>query len=140
MTSIPEDLYYQVFELSTDLTDAAESGDDDEYALLLAELQALHRERATLGLSHPFLTETLADYTEDLEQSAALFLLAIEEAAGFADESTYTKHISLAEVLFSIGRNDEARQHLELGLKLATEAGDQDWIDDAAELARSSLT
>src|SRR4051812_21634224 len=104
MSSVPSDLYHRVLRLATDLTNASEAGDDLVYGEHLSVLKALYEEQRLLGASHPFLTEALADYSDDPEEAAALYLLAIDQATNFADETTHTKHISLAEALISLGR------------------------------------
>jgi hypothetical protein len=134
---IPEDLYGRVFELATAITNASEASDDVAYSAGVEELQALFEERARLGKSHPFLTETLADYTSDCEKAVELYRLAIEQSAAFAQEPTHTKHISLAERLAEAGDVDGAREHLALGREAARRADDREAIDHAALVARS---
>ncbi|MEJ0098715.1 MAG: hypothetical protein WDO12_02815 [Pseudomonadota bacterium] len=107
------------------------------YGKSFAQLNALYEERRIVGASHPFLTEALADYTAEAAESAALYALAIEQAATFTDEPTHTKHIGLAEALISLGRLAEAREHLIIGQRQARSAGDSHWVDHAAELSRS---
>jgi hypothetical protein len=137
MSSIPSDLYDRVFQIATDLTNASEAGDDMAYGASYAQLTALYEERTQMGLPHPFLPETLADYTDDAAKSASLYRLAIEQAATFADEPTHAKHIGLAEALISLGRKAEAREHLDIGQRQARSVGDSHWVDHAAELSRS---
>jgi len=140
MSSVPSDLYDRVLQLATDLTNASEADDSLAYGEHFSELKALYEERRSLGAPHPFLTEALADYTNDPEASAALYILAIEQAANFADETTYTKHISLAETLISLGRQADAREHLAIGQQQARSAGDSFWVNNAAEFSRTLVS
>ena len=134
---IPEDLYDRVFELATIITDASEASNDVAYSAGVEELRGLFEERARQGRPHPFLTETLADYTRDFIRAIELYRLALEQAAAFEHEPMHTKHISLAERLVEAGEVDSAREHLALGREAARRAGDQEAIDHAALVARS---
>lgn len=68
-------------------------------------MRAYHDEQAGLGRSHPFLTEAVADYTEDPSEATRLYELSLEQAGMFPDEPKHTKMISLAQrflgVIFS---------------------------------------
>jgi hypothetical protein len=137
--SVPADLYRRVFDLATALTNASESSDQLEYADRLSELKALFEERARLGNSHPFLTETLADYTEDLPEAIELYRLALTQCSDAPGEPTHTKHLSLAERLIESGALEDARKHLAQGREAARRANDTEAIDYAAQLARTTI-
>jgi hypothetical protein len=134
---IPPDLYDRVFVLATTITNASEASDDAAHSAGVQELQALFEERARAGTPHPFLTETLADYTDDVETAIELYRLAIEQSAAFEGEPMHTKHLGLAERLIQAGNIDQAREHLALGREGARCVGDKGAIDHAALVARS---
>ena len=139
MTNIPADIYGRVFDLATALTNASEASDKAEYAERLKELRELFEECSRLGKAHPFLTETLADYTEDLPRAIELYRLALAQSSEVSGEPTHTKHISLAERLIENGHVAAAREHLALGREAARHADDREWVDRAAELARTLI-
>lgn len=136
-SNVPPDLYDRVSDLAVAITNASEFSDDAAYETGVGELRALFQEHARQGNPHPFLTETLADYTRDLKEAIALYRVALEQCVAFDEEPTHTKHISLAERLVEAGEVEGAREHLALGREAARRAGDKEAIDHAALVARS---
>jgi hypothetical protein len=136
-SSIPPDLYSRVFDLATAITSASEASDNGAYAAGVAELRALFEERARQGTPHPFLTEALADYTDDAKEAVELYQLAIQQCIAFDGEPTHTKHIGLAERLVELGEVGRAREHLAVRRDAARRVGDKEAIDHAALVARS---
>lgn len=134
MGSIPPDLYERVRELALVITNASEAGDDVMYDSLCQSLRSFYDEQASLGRSHPFLTETMADYTEDASEAARLYELALKQAGAYRDEPTHTKKISLAEQLIELGRTEQAEAYLRDGRAEAVHRGDKFWIREADRL------
>jgi hypothetical protein len=134
MSNIPPDIYERVRELALAMTNASEAGDtalqDSGYQRLLA----YHEEQTRLGRSHPFLTEALADYTDDVATSARYYELALEQARSYSDEPTHTKMISLAERLIELGQLERAEAYLRDGRAEAVRRADTFWIEDADRL------
>ena len=134
MSNIPPDIYERVRELALAITNASEAGgttlQDSGYQSLLA----YHEEQTRLGRSHPFLTEALADYTDDVATSARYYELALEQARAYSDEPTHTKMISLAERLIALGQLERAEAYLRDGRAEAVRRADTFWIEDADRL------
>lgn len=133
---VPQALYDEVMDLATAIAQPEAEYDIDEEAAdaALAKLVALFRSREAAGLSDPFLTETLADFTDDLGDSIDLYRLALEQCAAFPDEPTHTKRQSLAECLLEDGSIAEAREELDKAIREAFAAGDTDAISELNEL------
>lgn len=89
-----------------------------------------------MGRSHPFLTEALADYTDDVAASARYYELALEQACAYSDEPTHTKMISLAERLTELGQLERAEAYLRTGRAEAVRRADTFWIEDADRLTK----
>jgi hypothetical protein len=89
-----------------------------------------------LGHSHPFLTEAMADYTEDAVEAVRLYELALDQAHSFSDEPTHTKMISLAERLIELGGTEQAEAYLRDGRTEAVDRRDTFWIQEADRLLR----
>jgi hypothetical protein len=80
MTNIPDDMYQHVFALATGLVHASEAGDTKDIWRLYEELRRYCESESASGREHPFLWETLADFTLDDQVATALYLRALESA------------------------------------------------------------
>src|SRR6266850_6059086 len=134
MRNIPPDVYERVHELALAIVNASEAGDDALHDSHCQALRAYFDEQLSVGRSHPFLTEALADYTDDTAEAIRLYELALDQARGFPDEPTHTKMISLAEQLIELGRREQAEAYLRDGRAEAVRRGDTFWIEDADRL------
>lgn len=131
MSTIPEDMQERVHELALVIVNAMEANDEALGVSCRQALRDYFDAQAALGRFHPFLTESVADYTEDAKEAARLYALAIEQSRGFPDEPLHTKRICLAERLLELGRTEQAEAFLRDGRTEAVRLGDQAWIDDA---------
>jgi hypothetical protein len=134
MSSIPPDIYERVHELAVAIVNASDAGDDALNDSLCQTLRAYYEEQASLGRSHPFLTEAMADYAEDAAEAVRLYQLSLEQAPMFPDEPTHTKMISLAERFIKLGRTEQVEAYLRDGRAEAVRRGDPYWIEDADRL------
>ena len=92
---IPDALYERVFDLATGMTYASESGDTKSFWRLYDELRVYCEAQSDPHRDHPFLWETLADFTTDDRIAIDLYLKALRKAEqlGAAD---YEASIGLA--------------------------------------------
>ena len=134
MSSIPPDIYERVHELAVAIVNASDADDDALHDSLCQTLRAYYDEQASLGRSHPFLTEAMADYTDDATEAVRLYELSLEQAQTFPDEPTHTKMISLAQQFMELGRTEQAEAYLRDGRAEAVRRGDTFWIEDADRL------
>ncbi len=134
MSSIPSEMYERVHELALAITNASEAGDTALHDSLCRTLRLYYDEQTSLGRSHPFLTEAMADYTDDASEAVSLYELALEQARAFPDEPTPTKLISLAEQFIELGHKKQAEAYLRDGRAEAARRGDTFWIEDADRL------
>ena len=134
MSSIPPDIYERVHELAVAIVNASGADDDALHDSLCQTLRAYYDEQASLGRSHPFLTEAIADYTDDATEAVRLYELSLEQARTFPDEPTHTKMISLAQQFMELGRTEQAEAYLRDGRAEAVRRGDTFWIEDADRL------
>ncbi|OGB22324.1 MAG: hypothetical protein A3I66_20595 [Burkholderiales bacterium RIFCSPLOWO2_02_FULL_57_36] len=82
----------------------------------------------------PFVSETLADFTDDPIESASLYRAAIEQCAYFPGEPLHTKQIGLASSLIGLGEIEEARGILLEAIQAARNLHDTEAIAEAEEL------
>lgn len=134
MNNVPPDIYERVHELAVAIVNASGAGDDALNDSLCQTLRVYYEEQAKLGRSHPFLTEAMADYTDDAAEAARLYELSLEQARAFPDEPTHTKMIALARQLIELGRIEQAEAYLRDGRAEAIRRGDTYWIKDANSL------
>ena len=101
-------IYKAVYGLSEKLLAAANKDDKEAFDRLFAELKAICVDNENTSKDHPEQWETLADFTEELEDAVA----AYEKALAKATEINSKDHIS--SIAFSM-----ATLQLELGYKEA---------------------
>jgi hypothetical protein len=65
MSTIPPEVYDRVGELAADITNATLADDHALAESLYQRLHLYHEQQLAAGRSHPFIIETLADYTAD---------------------------------------------------------------------------
>ncbi|WP_293714166.1 MULTISPECIES: hypothetical protein [unclassified Stenotrophomonas] len=92
---IPLDIHERVVALTDAILNACEEGDDDASAALYAELHAYCDAVALAGRDHPFLWETLADFTSDDHAAIDHYTRALMLATA-AKATTYEASICLA--------------------------------------------
>jgi len=126
---IPDDIFERVFDLATKLTDASATDDTKTYWQLYNELRDFCEEEISSGRNHPFLLESLADFTTDDRASISLYLKALEAAAR-AGAKDYEASIGLAVAeryraigdgprayKFALEANEKAKQLDDLDLR-----------------------
>lgn len=109
---IPADIHACVEALTDAISDAGQSGDQPACEVLYAQLQAYCEATAAEGRDHPFLWETLADFTGDDQRAIVLYQRALPLATA-AGASNYAASIclALAERCSNLDALDAARDH-----------------------------
>ena len=77
------------------------------------QLFELYQRRESAGEPDPFLTEALADMTDNSELAVRLYQTAIDQSSNFPGEPVVSKRIGLARQLISLGRQKEAQTQME---------------------------
>lgn len=136
MSNIPPDIYERVHELAVAIVNARQAGDAALDLSLCQSLRVYYDEQMRLGRPHPFLTETMADFTADSAEMVRLYELSLEQARAFPDETTHTKMISLGAQLIELGRTEQAEAYLRDGRAEAVRRNDRFWIEEADSLLK----
>lgn len=102
-------IYKAVYGLSEKLMDAANKDNKEAFAALYAQLLSICIENEQTDKDHPEQWETLADFTEDLEQA----VLGYEKALAKAEKINSKDHLSsiglsMATLLIELGQTDKA--------------------------------
>jgi hypothetical protein len=92
---IPADIHAHVSALTSEMIDAGESGDSHSSASAYEKLIDYCESVAAEGRDHPFLWETLADFTGDDHAAIGFYLRALPLATA-ANAAEYAASICLA--------------------------------------------
>jgi hypothetical protein len=131
MSKVPPDICERVLELSVSIVNASEADDEALYLSLVQQLRAYFDEQTSMGRSHPFLTEAVADFTDAPAEAAKFYELALAQAQLFPDEPKHTKMIGLAEQLILLGHREQAEAFLRDGRAEAARLEDEFYIQEA---------
>jgi hypothetical protein len=126
---IPEDIYARAFDLATGLMNASEADDTRTYWQLYRELQVYCE--AHSSQDHPFLWETLADFTTDNQVSLGLY----DKALASATRLGVTEY--QASILFAIAERHKDIGNPALAYRYALDANEIAKSLDDLELRRT---
>ncbi|RUR30625.1 tetratricopeptide repeat protein [Vreelandella nanhaiensis] len=107
-------IYKAVYELAEKLMKAADKEDREAFDALYAELEAICIEHENTDKDHPEQWETLADFTEELEDALAIYEKAMKKAVA-ANSKDHMSSIgfSMATMQVELGQTDAAIQNLQ---------------------------
>lgn len=109
---IPNDIYAIVLDLATKLTDAREAGHTKRFWEQYNQLRKFCDAQESHGVMHPFLWETLADYTDDDSAAIPLYEKALKAAQAICDADYLSSiQFALAERHQVMGNSDLAYQY-----------------------------
>ncbi|HEY1174491.1 MAG TPA: hypothetical protein VGH19_24210 [Verrucomicrobiae bacterium] len=135
MSSLPPDIYEHVSRLAMDITNATLADDSALADSLYQNLRLYHEEQLVNGRTHPFILETLADYTDDAAQAFHYYEEAIALSRRLpGDEPTHTILIAIGERLLELKRTEHAEAFLRDGRTEALRRNDLDAVKQAHEL------
>ncbi|MEJ0088734.1 MAG: hypothetical protein WDM80_03130 [Limisphaerales bacterium] len=129
MSTIPPDVYELVGDLAAGMTNATLADDHALAASLYQRLVHYHEEQLAAGRSHPFIIETLADYTDDPAQAIRYYEQALAMSRQMtSDEPTHTILIALGEQLIAMGRRAQGEAFIRDGHAEALRRDESDLI------------
>ena len=136
MREIPKELWAEVLAAVTAITWGPDGNEPDAAASEagIVQLRAIYDRQERLGQAEPFLTEAMADYTDDAAEAIDLYRRALAQSKGHPDEPTHTKRICMASLLIELGNHGEARSELVLGRAEAQKLDDGPYVTMADEL------
>ncbi|MEN5209613.1 hypothetical protein ABE493_16035 [Stenotrophomonas terrae] len=109
---IPPDIHERVADLAAEIVNAGQAGDNRSSWALYEELRSYCEAVASEGRDHPFLWETLADFTADDQAAIALYQRALPLAvAAGADEYSASIHLAVAERYANLDAAQAAHDH-----------------------------
>jgi hypothetical protein len=135
MSTIPPDIYEHVGELAAGITNATLADDRALSKSLYQRLHLYHEEQIAAGRNHPFITETLADYTDDPLQAIHYYKQALGMSRHMtSDELTHTILIGIGTRLIEMGQCEQAEAFIRDARTEALRRGDTDSVKDANKL------
>ncbi|ASK18658.1 Replicative DNA helicase [Vreelandella alkaliphila] len=107
-------IYKAVYELAERLMKAAAKDDREAFDPLYAELQAICTDNENTDKDHPEQWETLADFTEELEDALPIYQKALEKAiAKNSKDHMASIGFSMATLHVQLGQTDDAIERLQ---------------------------
>jgi hypothetical protein len=125
---IPPEIYDRVLKLATQMTNATETNDLRAYWLHHNELRAFCESKAATGIEHPFLWESLADFTDDDQVAIELYAKGLRQAAG-VDAAPYR-----ASIRFAVAQRHKKIGNVQLAWQFALEANEEAKLLDDLDL------
>ncbi|MGM0824983.1 MAG: tetratricopeptide repeat protein [Pseudomonadota bacterium] len=134
-------IYKAVYELAEKLMKAAAKDDRATFEALYAELQAICIEHEGTDKDHPEQWETLADFTEELEDALPIYQKALDKAiAKPSKDHIASIGFSMATLQAELGKTDEAIKNLQNAQASAQGIEDNDLKAEIDELLEKLTT
>jgi cell division protein FtsL len=106
-------IYKSVYSLSERLMEAANQDNREAFDALYAQLNAICIDNENTGKDHPEQWETLADFTEELEDAVKGYVKALEKAIAINSKDHMSSiAFSMATLQIELGQTDAAIKNL----------------------------
>ncbi|MGO1431371.1 MULTISPECIES: tetratricopeptide repeat protein [unclassified Halomonas] len=128
-------IYKAVYELAEKLMKAADKEDREAFDALYAQLQAICTENENTDKDHPEQWETLADFTEELDDALAVYEKALEKAVAINSKDHMSSiAFSMATLQVELGQTDAAINNLQNAQISANKIEDNDLKEEIDKL------
>jgi tetratricopeptide (TPR) repeat protein len=134
-------IYKAVHSLAELLMEAVKRKDDKSFAALYTELKAICVDNENTEKDHPVQWETLADFTEDLEEAISVYAKALTKAVAI-NSKDYMSSIafSMARLQIELGQTEAAIKNLQDAKISANKIEDKELKSEIHDLLESLLT
>ncbi len=131
-------IYKSIYVLAENLLEADSKNDQKTFDMLYAQLKNLCIENEKSDKDHPEQWETLADFTEDLEEALVIYQKALEKATAINSKDHLSSiAFSMAELQLELGQTDAAIQNLQNAKISANKIEDREFKVEINELLAS---
>lgn len=128
-------IYKTVYQLSEKLMDAANEENREAFDALYAELEAICINNENTPKDHPEQWETLADFTEELEDAILGYAKALEKAVAVNSKDHLSSiAFSMAKLQLELGQTDAAIKSLQDAKVSANKIADRELKEEIDEL------
>tara|TARA_B110000908_G_scaffold76568_1_gene92145 strand:+ start:298 stop:720 length:423 start_codon:yes stop_codon:yes gene_type:complete len=128
-------LYKAVYSLSEKLMAAAKKDDIEVFGSLYAELNAICLDNENTDKDHPEQWETLADFTEDLQDAVVGYKKALQKATAINSKDHMSSiAFSMGTLQLELGETEAAVKNLQHAKVSANKIADKDLKKEIDEL------
>ena len=133
-------IYKSIYVLAEKLLEADSKNDQKTFDALYAQLKDLCIENEKSDKDHPEQWETLADFTEDLDEALIIYQKALDKAAAINSKDHLSSiAFSMAELQIELGQTDAAIKNLENAKISANKIEDREFKVEINELLAKLL-
>ena len=131
-------IYKEVYSLSEKLMAAAKKDNVEAFGSLYAQLKAICVDNENTDKDHPEQWETLADFTEDLEEAVIGYKKALEKATAINSKDHMSSiAFSMASLQLELGDVVAATQNLQDAKISANKIADKDLKKEIDDLLKT---
>ena len=131
-------IYKSIYVLAENLLEADSKNDQKTFDMLYAQLKNLCIENEKSDKDHPEQWETLADFTEDLEEALIIYQKALDKATAINSKDHLSSiAFSMAELQLELGQTDAAIHNLQNAKISANKIEDREFKVEINELLAS---
>ncbi|OXL23023.1 Replicative DNA helicase [Psychrobacter sp. DAB_AL32B] len=128
-------IYKSIYVLAENLLEADSKNDQKTFDSLYAQLKDLCIENEKSDKDHPEQWETLADFTEDLEEALVIYQKTLDKAAAINSKDHLSSiAFSMAELQLELGQTDAAIKSLQNAKISANKIEDREFKVEINEL------
>ena len=128
-------IYKSIYVLAEKLLEADSKNDQKTFDALYAQLKELCIENEKSDKDHPEQWETLADFTEDLDEALVIYQKALDKAAAINSKDHLASiAFSMAELQIDLGQTDAAIKSLQTAKISANKIEDKEFKVEIIEL------
>ncbi len=133
-------IYKSIYVLAEKLLEADSKNDQKTFDALYAQLKDLCIENEKSDKDHPEQWETLADFTEDLDEALVIYQKALDKAAAINSKDHLASiAFSMAELQIELGQTDAAIKSLQNAKISANKIEDREFKVEINELLAKLL-
>lgn len=131
-------IYKSVHDLAENLMEAAQRNDSKQFELLYGQLKKICIDNEDTKKDHPVQWETLADFTEELEDALVVYEKALTKSAAINSKDHLSSiGFSMASLQIELGQTEAARKSLQDAKANANKISDLELKQEIHDLLES---
>jgi len=131
-------IYKSVHKLAENLLEAAQRNDSKQFELLYGQLKKICVDNEATKNDHPVQWETLADFTEELEDALVVYAKALAKSVAInSNDHMSSIGFSMASLQIELGQTEAARASLQDAKASANKISDLELKQEIHDLLES---